>query len=161
MTSFASLANRIGQLLEQPQYRQLFTAMKILAALGLAVMILGLPGLEQSYARRESVAQDALQSIQGDIAELERLKDRPLPPKLSGTVLKETVAASLAGARSGFSVDLVDADRVRVRGSGDFDTLVRWLGNLQRNHRLDVVVLAVTRSGSVVTVDTTLAVSRE
>jgi hypothetical protein len=76
-------------------------------------------------------------------------------------VLKETIAASLGSARAAFSVDLVDADHVRVRGSGDFDVLVRWLGDLQRNHRLDVVALAATRSGPVVTLDATLAVSRE
>lgn len=161
MTSFAELANRIGQLVEQPQYRNWLRAIQVMAGVGFVVVLLLLPGIEGRYAQRELAAQDALQTIQGDLAELERLKERPLPPKLSGTVLKETVAASLAGARSAFSVDLVDSDRVRVRGSGDFDVLARWLGDLQRNHRLDVVTLAVTRSGAVVTLDVTLAVSRE
>lgn len=161
MTSFAELANRIAQLVEQPQFRYWLKAIQVLAALGFVAMLLVLPGIEDRYAQRELAAQDALQAIQGDLAELERLKERPLPPKLSDAVLKETVAASLAGARSAFSVDLVDSDRVRVRGSGDFDALVRWLGDLQRNHRLDVVTLAATRSGAAVTLDVTLAVSRE
>lgn len=161
MTSFAELANRIGQLAEQPQYRNLFKATKLLVALGVVALLAAIPGMTERYNKREVAVQDSLQSIQSDLAELDRLKARPLPPKLSGAVLKDTVAASLAGARSAFSVDLVDADRVRVRGSGDFDVLIRWLGDLQRNHRLDVVALAVTRSGSVVTLDTTVAVSRE
>lgn len=161
MTSFAILANRIGQLVEQPQYRYWLKVIQVVVVLAFVAVLMVLPGIENRYAQRELAAQDALQAIQADLDELERLKERPLPTKLSGAVLKETVAASLAGARSAFSVDLVDSDRVRVRGSGDFDLLIRWLADLQRNHRLDVVTLTVTRSGAVVTLDLTLAVSRE
>ncbi|MBI4997760.1 MAG: type II secretion system protein M [Rhodocyclales bacterium] len=161
MSAVSDFMQRVRSQLELPRYRHL-PKLLALAAVSCVVAVLSwLPGATERLAQRESRLGDALKAIQADISELERLKGRALPAKMAGAPLREAVAASLASQRSAMSVELVDAARVRVQGTGDFDSIVRWLGDVQRNHRLGVVALAIGRRDATVTVDLTLSASRE
>jgi type II secretory pathway component PulM len=152
---------RIREQLDQPRYRQLPKVLALIAALGIVALLFWLPNVQNRLAQREIVLDDSLRTIQNDIAELERLKSRALPPAMTGAPLKEAVAASLASLRPAFSVELVDAERVRVYGNGDFDSVVRWMGDVQQSHRLGVVSLSIKRRDVGVTVDMTLSAARE
>lgn len=161
MSALSKLMQQVRSQLELPRYRHLPKVLALAAVFCVAAMLVWLPGVTERLAQRERQAGDALTAIQADIAELERLKGRSLPTKMAGAPLKEAVAASLASQRPPLSVEMVDAARVRVRGTGDFDSVVNWLGDVQRSHRLGVVSLAVTRSDTGATVDATLSASRE
>jgi type II secretory pathway component PulM len=161
MSALTTRIQRLREQLDQPRYRRLPAIFAIMVALGVAALMSWLPTAQHKLAQREIALDDSLRTIQNDITELERLKARALPPKITGAPLKETVAASLTSQPPGLSVELVNAERVRVYGSGDFDTVVRWLGDLQRSHRLGVVSLAINRRDAGVTVDMTLSNTRE
>jgi type II secretory pathway component PulM len=161
MSALATFMQQIRSQLELPRYRHLPKVLALAALLCFVAMLVWLPGVKQRLAQQEIKLGDALTSIQNDIAELERLKGRALPPKMAGSPLREAVAASLGSQRSAMSVELVDAARVRVQGTGDFDSVMRWLGDVQRSHRLGVVSLVVTRRDASITVDMTLSASRE
>jgi type II secretory pathway component PulM len=161
MSALANFMQQIRSQLELPRYRHVPKALAFGALLCFAATLVWLPGAKERLAQREIKLDNALTSIQEDISELGRLKGRALPPKMAGAPLREAVAASLASQRSAMSVELVDAARVRVQGTGDFDAVMRWLGDVQRSHRLGVVSLAVSRRDASVTVDVTLSASRE
>jgi type II secretory pathway component PulM len=161
MSALANFMQQIRSQLELPRYRHLPKVLALAVLLCLVATLVWLPGMRERLAQRESRLGDALTAIQDDISELSRLKGRTLPPKMAGAPLREAVAASLASQRSAMSVELVDAARVRVQGTGDFDSVVRWLGDVQRSHRLGLVSLAVSRRDAVVSVDVTLSASRE
>jgi type II secretory pathway component PulM len=161
MSALSSFMQQVRSQLELPRYRHLPKLLALAAVLCVAAVLAWLPGVTDGLAQRESRLGDALQAIQADISELERLKGRALPPKMAGAPLREAVAASLASQRPAMSVELVDAARVRVQGTGEFDSVVRWLGDVQRSHRLGVVALTVSRRDAAVTVDLTLSASRE
>jgi len=147
--------------LELPRYRHLPKLLAGAASLFFVATLVWLPGMKDRLAQRENRLGDALTTIQADIAELGRLKGRALPPKMAGAPLREAVSASLASQRSTMSVELLDAARVRVQGTGDFDSVVRWIGDVQRSHRLGVVSLTASRKDASVAVDMTLSASRE
>jgi type II secretory pathway component PulM len=161
MSALATLMQQVRGQMELPRYRHLPKVLALSAVFCIAAMLAWLPGVTDRLAQRESKVGDALRMIQTDVAELERLKGRALPTKMAGAPLREAVAAALASQRPALSVEMVDAARVRVQGTGDFDAIVRWLGDVQRSHRLGVVSLAVTRRDAGVTVDLTLSASRE
>ena len=161
MSALSNWMQQARSQLDQPRYRHLPKMLALAAVLCVATLLAWLPGVTDRLAQRESSLDDALQAIQADISELQRLKGRALPPKLAGAPLREAVVASLASQRPAMSVELVDAARVRVQGTGDFDSVVRWLGDVQHSHRLGVVALAIGRRDAAVTVDLTLSASRE
>jgi type II secretory pathway component PulM len=161
MTTLSTLIQRVREQMELPRYRHLPKIVILVAVLGIAAMMSWLPTVQSRLAQREIALGDSLRTIQNDIAELERLKSRALPTRLAGAPLKEAIAASLANKRPVMSVELVDAARVRIQGTSDFDSFVRWLGDAQRSHRLGVVSLTVKRTDAGVTVDMTLSASRE
>ncbi|MBI5784932.1 MAG: type II secretion system protein M [Rhodocyclales bacterium] len=161
MSALATFLQQVRGQLELPRYRHLPKVLALAAVFCVAATLAWLPGVTERLAQRENKVGDALKSIQTDITELDRLKGRALPTKMAGVPLKEAVAASLASQRPALSVELVDAARVRVQGTCDFDSLVRWLGDVQRSHRLGVVSLAVTRRDAGVAVDMILSSSRE
>ncbi|MBI4997160.1 MAG: type II secretion system protein M [Rhodocyclales bacterium] len=145
MSALATFLQQVRGQLELPRYRHLPKVLALAAVFCVAATLAWLPGVTERLAQRENKVGDALKSIQTDITE----------------PLKEAVAASLASQRPALSVELVDAARVRVQGTCDFDSLVRWLGDVQRSHRLGVVSLAVTRRDAGVAVDMILSSSRE
>lgn len=161
MSTLITLMQRIREQLDQPRYRHLPKILALVAALGIVALMSWLPNAQSRLAQREIVLDDALRTIQNDIAELERLKSRALPPTMTGAPLKEAVSASLASQRPAFSVELVDTERVRVYGNGDFDSVIRWMGDVQQSHRLGVVSLSIKRRDVGVTVDMTLSAARE
>lgn len=161
MSALANFMQQVRGQLELPRYRHLPKALVLTALFCFVATLIWLPGMKDTLAQRETKLDDALTTIQSDIAELGRLKGRALPQKMAGAPLREAVSASLASQRSKMSVELLDAARVRVQGTGDFDSVVRWLGDVQRSHRLGIVSLAVARRDSSVTVDVTLSTSRE
>ena len=161
MSAFANLMQQIRSQLELPRYRHLPKLLMLSGLICFVAILVWIPGMRDRLAQREIRVGDALKSIQADIEELGRLKGRALPPKMAGAPLREAVAASLASQRSAMSVELVDAARVRVQGTGDFDSVVRWLGDVQRSHRVGVASLTVVRKDAAVAVDVTLSASRE
>lgn len=161
MNKLIALVQRMRERLDQPRYRQLPKILAVMLALGVVALLSWLPTAQHKLAQREMALDDALRTIQNDIAELERLKSRALPPKLTGASLKETVAASLASQPRTLSVELVNVERIRVHGNADFDTFVRWLGDVQQSHRLGVVSLAINRRDAGVTIDMTLTSTQE
>lgn len=161
MSALETFVQQVRSQLELPRYRHLPKVLALVVLLCFVATLAWLPGMKAKLAQRESRLGDALMAIQADISELGRLKGRSLPAKMAGAPLRDAVAASLATQRSTMSVELVDAARVRVQGTGDFDSVIRWLGDVQRSHRLGVVSLAVSRRDAVITIDVTLSASRE
>lgn len=161
MSALATFVQQIRSQFESPRFRHLPKLLALAAVVVFVATLSWLPGARDRLAQRETELAEALKMIQSDIAEYERLKGRALPPKLAGAPLKEAVLASMATQRPPLAVELADAARIRVHGSGNFDSVVRWLGDVQQSHRLGIKSMAVDRKDAGTTVDITLSASRE
>jgi type II secretory pathway component PulM len=161
MNLMKRLSGYFSQYSNLPVYRHL---PQILGAAAIMIVIALMYWLPQAQARmstREFEAAQALKAIQGDLADRERLQPRASSAKLAGTALRETLLASLSNYGSSVSVDLVDTDHIRIRGSGSFDAIAGWLGDSQQSHRFDISAMEVIRQDGAVSFDVTLSLSQE
>jgi type II secretory pathway component PulM len=142
--------------LDLSRRRSLLATLLLVTAISVVAVSLWLRVERVRLSQRESEAEVKLKVIQADLAEIERLKAGTLPPKLNGPALQDTVVASLASHRLSLSVAVLDADRLRVHGAADFDTVIRWLGDVQQSHRLGAASFSASRQKGMSTIDITL-----
>lgn len=161
MNVLQKLNSYFPQFVKSPLFERLPLLLGIAAVVGVVALVYWLPNAQSRQNLREFEAAQALKSVQNDLAEMERLRSRALSPKLTGKVLQETLAASLSSYGSSMSVDLVDANHVRLHGTGGFDTMMGWLGDAQQSHRFDVEKMEVTRQGDAVSIDMTFSLAQE
>lgn len=147
--------------LRSPRYRYVFGALVASLVMLLVGTAMWLPGERQKLQEKQLRVDRAVQDLQNDLAEIDRLKARPRPQELTGSALQETLVASLGNQFPSLTVSQVDADHARIQGQAAFDGFIRWLGGAQQSHRLGVTSLAVSRSGEGATVDVTLSAARE
>ena len=113
--------------------------------------------IEQDHLRQAiPAASAALQRMQDDATEVDRLRAQsPVAPP-QGQAL---VGALTASIRS-YGLDLVlsneGADRFRVQGRVGFDQAIAWFATVQRDYQLRITTLAVTRQDGVVKLDAVL-----
>jgi type II secretory pathway component PulM len=149
------------RLLESPRYRHLPRVLAVVAGIGALTLLYWVPAAQSRFDRRADEVAGSLKVVQNDLAEFERLKARALPPRITGVTLQETVSASLASRAPSLSVTVVDADHVRIRGTGNFDAVMRWLGDVQHSHRLGITAMSASRQDGSVAIDVTLSAGRE
>jgi type II secretory pathway component PulM len=149
------------QRLDSGRRRLLLIAATLILAVGVLVLSFWLRSEHARLAQREiSVAAD-LKTIQSDLTEFGRLKSRAAPPKIVGQTLQESVVASLASRNLALTVTALDAGRLRIQGTGDFDAVVHWLGSVQQSYRLAVTSLSASRNQDAVIFDMTLSSALE
>lgn len=161
MNFVKKVVNHFRQNMNSPLYRHLPVLLGVAAVVAVAALVYWLPLAQSRQNLREFEAAQALKAVQNDMAEIERLRSRAASPKLTGKSLREALATSLSSYGSSMSVDLVDADRVRLHGTGSFDMVMGWLGEAQQSHRFDVEKMEVTRQGDSVALDMTLSLAQE
>jgi type II secretory pathway component PulM len=161
MRRYLILLTVVWYRLRSPRYRYLAGVLLVFAIALLFGMAVWLPGERTKLQEQQSRADKAVQGLQSDLAEIDRLKTRTRPTALTGSALHEALVASLGSQLPSLSISQVDADHVRIQGRVPFDSFVRWLGGVQQSHRLGVTSLEVTRGGDGTVVDITLAPNRE
>lgn len=161
MNFVKKVGNHFRQNMNSPLYRYLPILVGIAAVVGIAVLAYWLPIAQSRQNMKEFEAVQALKAVQNDLAEIERLRSRALSPKLTGEVLRQTLAASLSSFGNSMSVDLIDTDHVRLHGTGSFDVVMGWLGDAQQSHRFDVEKMDVRRQDDSVSFDMTLSLAQE
>jgi len=161
MNRFKNLIPAAWLQLDARHRRLSILLLAVVAVAGAVVLALWLRGEHIRLTHRETDVVNDLRVMQADLADVGRLKARVAPPRLTGQPLQDSVVTSLASQNLALSVSTLDAGRLRVQGSGDFDTVVRWLGNVQQNHRLGVASLSATRDGGTVAVDLILSATFE
>jgi type II secretory pathway component PulM len=155
------VVNRVRQYRNSPHYKHVALAIGVAAVIGAAGLAYWLPVVQARQSMKEVETAQALKAVQNELAEAERLRSRAISPKLAGTILRETLLTSLSGYADSISVDLVDADHVRVRGTGNFDTIIAWLGDAQPSHHFDVKAMEVSRQNDVASFEMTLSLVQE
>ena len=97
-------------------------------------------------SRALPAAQAALAAMRDDAAELQRLRRQPLRNPPAAAALAELLQT---GARSrGLTLAVrPEAGGVHVNGSVDFDAVLIWLGEAQRDYGLKVQRFSASRTG--------------
>jgi type II secretory pathway component PulM len=147
--------------LDSGRRRLLIISFGVLVAIGAVSLSFWLRNEHARLAQREVDVASDLKEIQADLAEIGRLKTRTPPPRLAGQALQESVVASLASQKLPLTVTALDAGRLRVQGVGEFDIVVRWLGNVQQTYRLALTSFSASRDQSTVTVNIVLTSTQE
>ncbi|HMV65115.1 MAG TPA: type II secretion system protein GspM, partial [Rhodocyclaceae bacterium] len=88
--------------------------------------------------------------------EIAALRGRPPVQPLAGPALADAVGAAAKARGLAVTVNST-GDGVQIRGNGDFDALVGWLGTLHGDQGLRVLRLEIQRAGSQASVDALLA----
>ncbi|MBU1235256.1 MAG: type II secretion system protein M [Gammaproteobacteria bacterium] len=161
MNSVKKLVYDFRRLFESPRYPYLPTLLGAAVLACVIALVYWLPAAQLRQSQRELEAAGNLKAIQKDLAEIERLGSRTLPPQITGETLRGTLAASLASHGTSMSVDMVDADHVRLHGTGPFDVVTGWLGGAQQSHRFGIKSMVVKRQGDSAAFDMTLSSGRE
>lgn len=143
---------------------------RVRGALSIALLALGLVALGAAWdwLRTErvrlrgavSAAEARYKQMQEEITEFQRLRGQPAPTPLQGKALADAINASTQGRKLDFAVTMLDAERVRVQGTANFDDAVVWLGAMQRDYRLRPVTLEAVRQASGIRLDTVLSSAR-
>jgi len=136
---------------------------RMLAAAAVVVVVATLVTLADGLARERTRlagslpdARSELARMQEDAAELQRLRQTPVPDAAATATLLE--AARAAAASRGLALSITAAgDTLQVRGRADFDALVGWLAALQSELRLRPLRAAIDAQGDAVGVDIDLA----
>jgi type II secretory pathway component PulM len=112
---------------------------------------------EQDRLRKAiPLANIALQRMQDDATEVDRLRAQtPIPPP-QGQALVGALTASIRSHGLDLTLTTEGADRFRVQGRVGFDQAVAWLAAVQRDYQLRVTTLAVTRQDGGVKLDAVL-----
>ena len=112
---------------------------------------------EQDRLRRAiPLANAALQRMQDEATEADRLRAQtPVTPP-QGQALIGTLTASIRSHGLDLALTTEGADRFRVQGRVGFDQAVAWLAAVQRDYQLRVTTLAVTRQEGGVKLDAVL-----
>jgi type II secretory pathway component PulM len=147
--------------LESPRLRHLPVLLVLTAVIGAMMLLNWMPAQKARSDQREIEVDRELKAIQSDLAEIERLKMRKPPPEVPINTIFEALSASLAIASPALSVAVVDSEHLRVQGTGRFDGIVRWLGDVQQSHRLSTTRMSVVRQKDIVVVDITLSSHRQ
>ncbi len=108
-------------------------------------------------ASRTAAVEATAKRMQDDVAEVQRLRARAVPPPLAAQALADSVTASLKARNLQLAVTPLGADRLRVQGSAGFDETVTWLGAAQRDYRLSVVSMSATRQSGNPQIEAVLA----
>ena len=101
-----------------------------------------------------------MKRMQDDVAEVQRLRARAVPPAVEGQTLINTVTASLQGRKLNLNVTALGPDRLRIQGNAGFDEAVAWLGSIQRDYRLYVITLSATRQDGNAQLEAVLATAK-
>jgi type II secretory pathway component PulM len=161
MNSAKTLVYNFRRLLGSPRYPYLPALLVAAVVVCVVALAYWLPTAQLRQSQRELEAANSLRTIQDDLAEIERLGSRTVPPKTTAETLRGTLAASLASHGTSLAVDLVDADHVRLHGTGSFDVVVGWLGGAQQSHRFGIKSMVVKRQGDSAAFDMTLSTGQE
>lgn len=133
----------------------------LLAAIGAVSASVWLRSEHVRLSLREGEAAAQLKAMQDEIAEIDRLKGRAHAPALTGPALLEAIAASLQSRGLPLTVSAVDAERLRVSGTADFDRVMRWLAAVQHDQRLALTLLSASGQQGVVKLELTLGAAQE
>ena len=101
-------------------------------------------------------AQAQLEQTQEAATEIAALRGRPPVQPLAGPALADAVGAAAKARGLAVTVNST-GEGVQIRGNGDFDALVGWLGTLHSDQGLRVLRLEIQRAGSQASVDALLA----
>ena len=127
-------------------------ALKIaLALLGFLMSVAAGNWLRTERERlHNAVPLSALQfnQVQEGIAETRRLKSQKTMPHLEGQALANVINSTLHSRQLQMTVTQLGVDRLRVEGTADFDELISWIGELQRNYAVRPLSLSVIRQPS-------------
>ena len=104
-----------------------------------------------------SAAEARYTRMQDEITEIQHLRAQPAPAPLQGKALADAISASAQGRKLDLAVTLLDAQRVRVQGTAEFDDAIVWLGAMQRDYRLRLVTLEALRQASGIRLDAVLS----
>lgn len=140
-----------------PRERRLILIAGGVVALGLVLSLADGSARERSRLDRLLPrAQAQLEQTQEAATEIAALRGRPPAQALAGPALADAVGAA-AKARGLAVTAQSTGDGVQIRGSGDFDTLITWLGTLHTDQGLRVQRIEIQRAGGQASVDALLA----
>lgn len=143
-----------------PRERVLFVAMSAVLAVALVVVIVSNLRSEQArLAKTLPMAQARLAAMRDGAAEIQRLQRQPAITPLDAGKLAEALEASAKAHGLQVTVN-ANVDGPRISGSADFDQLMDWLAQVQRDHGARITRLTVTREGPKVRFDGELASPR-
>lgn len=133
----------------------------LLGALFLGLLAFGFSSYavkqEQERLRRAiPLANAALQKMQDDATEVDRLRAQTSVPPQQGQALVGALTASIRSHGLDLTLAAEGVDRYRVQGRVGFDQAVTWLATVQRDYQLRVTTLAVTRQDGGVKLDAVL-----
>ena len=113
--------------------------------------------LEQNRLRQAiPIANAALQRMQEDATEVDRLRAQTPVAAPQGQALLAALTASLRSHGLDLTLTTEGADRFRVQGRVGFDPAVAWFAAVQRDYQLRVTTLTVTRQDGGVKLDAVL-----
>lgn len=113
--------------------------------------------LEQNRLRQAiPIANAALQRMQEDATEVDRLRAQTPVAAPQGQALVAALTASLRSHGLDLTLTTEGADRFRVQGRAGFDPAVAWFAAVQRDYQLRVTTLTVTRQDGGVKLDAVL-----
>lgn len=102
-------------------------------------------------------AEAQLAAMRDNAAELQRLQRQPARTTPSASAA--ATALETSARMRGLIVDVkAGQDRIRLTGSGNFDTIIEWLAEMQRDSGLRVTHLTATRDTDQVRIEADLTV---
>lgn len=118
--------------------------------------------LEQDRLRSGiPVANAALQKMQDDAAEVDRLRVVSPVTLPQGQALVGALTASIRSHGLDLALTTEGTDRFRIQGRTSFDQAVNWLAAVQRDYQLRVATLSATRQDGSVKLDAVLILRSE
>jgi type II secretory pathway component PulM len=108
-------------------------------------------------ARVLPATQAQLGAMRDDAAELQRLQRQPARTPPAAGAAAATLESS-AKAR-GFKMDVkASQDSIKLTGSGDFDGVIQWLAEMQRDSSLRITRLTATRAAGLAQIEAELTI---
>ena len=118
--------------------------------------------VEQDRLRKGvPVANAALQKMQDDATEVDRLRLVSPAALPQGQAMVSALTASMRSHGLDLVLTTEGSDRFRIQGRTSFDPAVNWLAAVQRDYQLRVATLSATRQDGSVKLDAVLILRSE